>query len=139
LDTDLTALFNGVSEADTAHQPGKDEWSANQVLAHLILCELWVQHWMGSLVETEETGGWSGNLTARLAGVMAIYPTSAELLAELRRRWKETVALVRSFSAPAAENKSLLWWFSFELNQQAEQHTRNHFNQIREAIASARA
>ena len=64
---------------------------------------------------------------------MNIYPTAAEITAELRRAWAETVALLRGVPAEVAARKSFLWWASFEVNALIN-HTNGHFDQIRAAL-----
>lgn len=139
IDRNLSALFEGVSEAEAAKSPAEKEWSANQVLAHLILSERWMQQWIGTVMEgTGEAEGWSGNYSARIASITASYPTSAALLNELRRAWAETVALLRHAPAEAAARKSNLWWINFEVDTMAR-HAEQHLDQIKAAIAAAQS
>ncbi|MBC6935575.1 MAG: PDZ domain-containing protein [Chloroflexi bacterium] len=138
LDAELSALYEGVSETQAGCKPAPGEWSANEVIAHLILSERWLQNWIGGLMQGPEIEGWTANAPARIAGVMATFPTTAALLSEMRRSWAETVAIIRAVPAEIAERKSNLWWVSFEV-QGFPNHTQQHFTQIREALAFARA
>jgi uncharacterized protein YndB with AHSA1/START domain len=135
LDKELGEVFNGVSESEAAAKPAPKEWSANDVLAHLILSERYRQQWIGGMIDAPEPTGWSGNSDARIASVVGSYKTSQALIAELRRSWAESVLLIRSM--PEINQKSVLWWMTFELGG-APNHTQQHLKQIREAIAAAR-
>lgn len=137
LDKELTELFEGVSEEEAAKKPAEGEWSANEVLAHLILTERYNQMQIGSYIEAPELSGYAGNSDARINSVVETYQTNQALQAELRRSWAETVAVVRHFPAKLQERKSNLWWATFEFSGEPI-HTRNHFTQIREAIEAAR-
>ncbi|MBZ0277191.1 MAG: SRPBCC domain-containing protein [Anaerolineae bacterium] len=138
LDNDIQALFDGVTEAQASQSPAPGEWSANQVLAHLILSERWVQHWIGGLMQGPEVVGFTGNTPARIAGIITTFTTNAALLAELRRAHAETLAVTRSVPDEYAPRKNYLWRTVFEL-QGFELHARQHMAQITEALTAARA
>jgi uncharacterized protein YndB with AHSA1/START domain len=131
LDAELAGLFQAHSEADAARKPAPKEWSANEVLAHLIMGERWMHNWLGTLMNAPEADGWSANHDARIAGVTAVHPTNADLLAELRRGHAETVAIVRN--VPAETSKNILWWMNFQLDGMAT-HARQHMKQIQAAL-----
>jgi hypothetical protein len=82
--------------------------------------------------------GYTANAMARVNAVVAVHPTVNDLKAELRRAMQETLALLRAFPAEALDQKSNLWWATFEING-FQLHTRGHYEQIRAAVASARA
>lgn len=138
LDSEIAALFADVTEAQAGQSPAEGEWSANQVMAHLILSERWLQHWLGGLMQGPEIAGYTANTPARIAGVTATFPTTATLLAELCRSHAETVALLRAVPIEYAERKNNLWWMVFEMDGFVP-HTRQHIQQISEALAAARA
>lgn len=137
IESELTALFEGVSEAEAARKPAEGEWSANDVLAHLILTERWRQHQIGGFVEGPEPEGWTGNSPTRIASVVDSYGSNRALIQEFRRSMAETVSVTRHLPASALDRKSNLWWMTFEFGG-APVHTRQHFTQIQEAITAAR-
>lgn len=137
LDKDLSALFDGVSEAEASKKPAEGEWSAKDVVAHLILTERWIQHWIGGLMQGPEIAGYTANAPARIAGVINTYGTLENILAEMRRSWSETVAILRAVPQETHERKANVWWTTFELHSFSI-HTRQHFRQIQGAIAAAR-
>lgn len=138
LNVGLTGVFDGVSEADASRKPAPEEWSAREVIAHLILNERWLHGWLGGHLQGPEITGYTCNAAARIAGVTSTYSATADLLGELRRCWAETAAIVRAMPTSVAERKSYLWAMSFEVFG-LRPHTENHFDQMRKAIAAARA
>ncbi len=135
LDREMTALFEGVSEAEAAQKPAPQEWSAYEVIAHLILNERWVQHWLGGLMQGPEVSGYTANTPARIAGIVNVHKT--DVLDEMRRSWAETVAILRNVPEEFFARKANLWWATFELTQLLP-HARQHFVQIRSAIEAAK-
>lgn len=138
LETELDTLFDGVTEVEAAKTPAEGEWSANEVMAHLILNERWQQNWLGGFMQTPQIGGYTGNTPARIASITATFPSAKALIAELKRSWQETVAILKNVPAEYGERPSNLWWMNFNLGQ-THWHTRGHYEQISEAIAAARA
>jgi hypothetical protein len=132
----LAELFGQHSEAQAAKSPAEKEWSANQVLAHLIMSERWEHNYLGSMMEEPEANGWSNNHVSRINAVTTVYPTSAELLAELKRAHAETVAIVRNIPTEVGARKNLLWRMNFQIDGMVI-HTRQHINQIRAALEAA--
>jgi membrane-associated protease RseP (regulator of RpoE activity) len=137
LDAELNEAFADYSAEEAARQPAEQEWSANQVLAHLIMSERWLHNWLGSLMQAPEVEGFSANTPARIAAVLSLYPTTNELLAELRRGHAETVAIVRNVPAEVGKRKNVLWWMNFEVDSMTT-HARGHLDQIRAALKAAR-
>jgi uncharacterized protein YndB with AHSA1/START domain len=136
-DDELSKLFAGYSEAEAAHKTAPAEWSANEVMAHLILSERWQHNSLGCLMENPEADGWSANHIARTTAVTAVYPTSADLLAELRRGHAETVALLRHIPDTVAQ-KAILWQMNFQIDGMVK-HTGQHVDQIRAALKTGKS
>lgn len=135
---EIAALLTGHSEEITHKAPAEGEWSACDVVAHLILHERWMQHWTGSLMQGPEVQGYTSNAPARIAGVVKANPTTADILAALKRAHTELVAIVRSVPDTFNTRKSNLWWLSFEVDG-AVLHARGHLDQIRRAIEAAKS
>lgn len=131
LDGEMTALLRDVSEAAAERKPAPDAWNVKEVLAHLILNERWMQNQLGGYFQGPEIAGYTGNTPPRISAVTATYPTLAALQQEMRRAWSETVALVRSVTTEV--RPYVLWWSSFNYHGYP-QHTRQHFDQIRDAL-----
>lgn len=135
--TQLDGLLNGVSEAQAAQKPEPKEWSANEVMAHLILTERNFQNMIGSIVnEGPWPDGWSTNNDSRINSITQCYATKDALANELKRCWLETELLVKAL--PENGNKGASWWVNFELYSFGN-HTNEHMRQIKSAIEAARA
>lgn len=137
---DLSALFDGVSEAEADKAPAEDGWNTKLVLAHLIYCEDRIQDQIGArFARNGQPQHWSGNDNTRLQAIVDGYPKVDDLLTLLRREYDETLNLYRNFPEKAAqENKGHLWGEAFSINGWI-QHTRGHFSQIQAAIEAAKA
>ncbi len=135
LEQEFAEVFAGVSEAEAAKQPAEGEWSANQVIAHLILSERFTHTYIGGFMQGPEVNGYTANTPARIAGITTIYPTNAELGAELRRSWNETLAILQNAPESLVARKSNLFWLSMQLDGWAI-HTRGHFDQMRQALTA---
>jgi uncharacterized protein YndB with AHSA1/START domain len=138
IDSTLSALFADASDAEAARKPAEKEWSANEVMAHLIMSERWQHNALGCMMDMPEADGWSANHVARITAITTMYPTSAELLAELRCGHTETVALLRNIPDENLVRKNLLWQMNFQV-EGMNIHTRQHIEQIRAALKAAKA
>jgi uncharacterized protein YndB with AHSA1/START domain len=133
LDAELDQLVRYVAESEMARQPGEGEWSAKEVLAHLIWTERYNQMYLWGVVSNEKSVTWTDNNPTQLVGTLAVYPTTVELVAELKRAEAATVAMVAGLPAGVLENKR-------SYNQMAQHllsvalHTRQHFEQIRRSF-----
>jgi uncharacterized protein YndB with AHSA1/START domain len=137
LDAELDALFVGVSEDEAARRPAPAEWSAKEVIAHLIWNERFNQMWTWGLVGGDDAFAWPDNNYTQIAGVLASYPTTADLVAELKRAEVASRAIITSLPAEfmarkASYRRMALSWFN------TPDHHREHFQQIRAALAAAR-
>ncbi len=138
-DAELDQCFEGVSEEAASRQPAPGEWSARQVLAHLITGERDGHNWIGDQIGDQErwSDEYGGNVQARLDAVLAVYPTVPELLAEVKRSEAETVKLVAALPDEFVARKGSYWRLAVNLAQ-GNTHTHEHAGQIRAAIAAAK-
>lgn len=137
LNAALDELVKDVSQAEASQAPAPGEWSANEVLAHLIWTERWMQMASWSTLGGEDNVPWPDNNRAHLTPILALYPTLPDLVAELKRAQAGNLAVARSLTDEDVARKSVYLklgqgWLTFET------HTRQHFEQMREAIAAAR-
>ena len=139
IDTQVAAAFEGVSEAEASHKPGPDEWSAKDVLCHLIVGERDNQAWIGDLIGSQErwSDDWAGNITLRHVGILAAFPTVPALLEELKRHEAETVGMLAALPPEFVAHRGSYVKLAYSLLQ-APEHVTGHRDQIRDAIASAR-
>jgi hypothetical protein len=135
----VSETLQGVSDTEAAHSPAAGEWSAREVLAHLILGERENQSYVANLVNADEP--WSeGNPTlvpARISAVVAVCPSLAGLLKLLADSQAETVAMVAALPDALTLRKASFWRLGTGLLQ-SSYHAQEHSAQIRAAISAAR-
>jgi hypothetical protein len=131
---DLSSLFASASEEAASHKPSPEEWSAKEVLAHLIHTErgihTFIQDIVGSYEPIYDDGA---NPPARIAATLQVYPSIKDLLDELFRLLDETVALVSFIPPEFASRKSSYWRLGYQLTQ-ISIHIDSHLEQIKTAL-----
>jgi len=132
---ELSNLLAGVSAETANTPPAEAEWSANQVLAHLILAERYVQDFLGGYVQAPEIHTYTANASARVNAVVKTYGGTAGLLNELKRAYAENVAILRAFEDEKFDRPYILWWANFQMSGLTEGHNRQHINQIKDTLA----
>lgn len=138
-DAELIKLFEGVSEAEAGQRPEPKEWSAKEVLTHLLTSERGVAEFISEMAT--DTDRWyddfDNDVNAYPAGLLKVYPTLGALLEAVQRAEAETVALVEALPPDFVARKRNYWRACFALLQ-GPSHVAQHTDQIRQAIAAAR-
>ncbi len=138
LDDELHQLYDGVSEEEATTAPAEGEWSANEVVAHLILTERWMQAWAGSMINGPTLATFSAHEYERAVATAATYESTKSILAEMKRSQHETVKLLENLREEMVARKGTFAAMA-RMILQMPAHNRNHFEQIRTAIDAARA
>lgn len=135
----LRGFFADVSEAEASHRPAAAEWSAREVLAHLIHSERAFQDNVGEMVTGAESvyDDFGENLLARVEATVAVYPTIADLLAAYEHSTDETVELLAHLPEEAIRRKSSYWRLAL-IALDNPFHFRGHLEQMGDAVRSAR-
>jgi len=137
---ELRTLFKGVSEGEAEFNPGPDEWSAKEILAHLIISEqIFLQPNIAELIcdaQREYTGDFS-NVRVQNTVVLSTTSTIAELINRLRASKKESATLLE-LAEELKARKGVLWGLGQNMLQYPGFHERAHMDQIRAAIEAAR-
>ncbi len=133
----LAKVFEGVSETQAAHKPAPGEWSAKEVMAHLIHSERGTRQWISDLVSCQEPiyDDFGGNLETFTSATIATYPRVADLLAEYQRNCTENVAVLDNLQQDFLANKGSYWRLAYQLIEE-DFHFDSHLEQIKSAIAS---
>ncbi len=136
---EIEEILKTASESACSHKPTPLEWSANEVLAHLIHSELGWQNAASEIIAGVEAAydDYGGNVQARIDGTVTIYPTKDELLKELKSHDAETLSMIAHLPDEFLSHKGRFW----KLNYQAHQniyHQQLHLEQMRSAIQSAK-
>jgi uncharacterized protein YndB with AHSA1/START domain len=141
-DAALDDLIASVSEEEADHRPAAEEWSVKEVLAHLIAGErenhTWIADMFMGAERLSDDYDNTTNIQPRLQGIIAVYPTLPELVAELKRSEQETVATIAHLSADFAARKSSYVRLGRQILSADEGHAQTHFEQIQAAITAAR-
>lgn len=135
----LGTCFNGVSEKEADFEPVPGEWSAKQVLGHLIQTE---RGWLANL--DDAVGGyecladdWGGNLPSHITATVKSYGTVKAMLGELRQLSIEMVAFIERLPSTSVERKASYYTNAVQLLD-IESHTLMHLDQIKTALEMAR-
>jgi len=113
----LDRVLAGVSEAEAAYSPGPEQWSAKETLVECILHERDLQSWINNMVTDQDCFCEEMPIHAlfQIRATLTTYPTLNDLIAELRRSFKETVACVAFLDQKFTRKKSSYWRISYEL------------------------
>ncbi len=132
---ELDTLLAGVPEETLSRRPEATEWSANENLAHLIWTARNNQAWLFNMAGGDDSVLWMDNNDLHLIMSTAIYPTSADLVAEYKRAEAAIIAEVEALPAWLVTTKPLLLYVGQNLTN-LNFHTRLHFEQMKHAIGA---
>ena len=138
-DAEVAACFEGVDEAHASQAPAEGEWSAKEILAHLLHTERYNHTFIAELLAGSEASydQYPNNVDARVKATVAAYGTAAALLEELRRSEAETVGLLENLPPDFVARTATYTRVAQNLIQNAP-HTSSHMAEIRAAISAAR-
>jgi uncharacterized protein YndB with AHSA1/START domain len=140
VDDELRATLVAVSDEEAGQCPEEGQWSVKQILAHLsdneravhfILVNMALNGWLDSgPVYPDQVPG-------RLASIMAVTPTLNALVDRFLTDEAETAALVRHLPQTAIAHKARFHRIARQIITVPD-HTREHIDQIRQAIEAVR-
>jgi uncharacterized protein YndB with AHSA1/START domain len=135
----LADCLQGASESDAGFEPAPGEWSAKQVLAHLIQTERNTLSNLDDAVGGYErlSDDWGGNIPSHINATVSAYGTVQGLLDDLKRLAVEMIAFVAELPASYVERKSSYFIYASQLLELGS-HTTSHVEQIKAALSSAR-
>jgi uncharacterized protein YndB with AHSA1/START domain len=135
----LEQTFEGVNDAEASYSPGAEEWSAKEVLVHLIQTERDVHRWINDLAAGMDRfyDQWPGDQMFRIRATLASYPTIQDLMTELRRSLKETVASVAFLDPNFTRRKASFSRLAMNLFL-TPKHVDEHIQQIMNNVKAAR-
>jgi uncharacterized protein YndB with AHSA1/START domain/uncharacterized damage-inducible protein DinB len=136
----LEEVFKDVQEFEAGAEPAPGEWSAKEVLAHLIQTE---RHWLENLDDV--IGGyprlsddWAGNSTIHARATATAYQTVRAMLDEMRRLSDEMVAYIAAFPPEFVARKASYFQAANMLLDGSLPHILSHVDQIKAAVGVAR-
>ncbi|HUO45261.1 MAG TPA: SRPBCC domain-containing protein [Acidimicrobiia bacterium] len=132
----LTAVLAGVAEDAANRRPAEGEWSAKEVLAHILDGEGDLHSFIVEAFEGSEplhdvglgNSHWRTRVTANA------YPDVNSMMEAYRRLGAETVELIRTMPPEFEQRKSTFWRFAYNFSE-GEPHLQEHLDQIRAALA----
>jgi hypothetical protein len=131
--------FEGFDDSQAAARPAPEQWSALEVVAHLIHGERENQDFIADLVQgLERVGdGGGGNVDAQVRATLSVYPTISEMLGEFRRSFEETIRLAELVPPEFVANRGSFYRVG-QLLLQADLHINDHLAQLQAALAAAK-
>jgi uncharacterized protein YndB with AHSA1/START domain len=136
----LAATLEGVTDEEANRRPAEGAWSVKEIIAHLIDGEGDLHAQMVATFEGVEPyydGGY-GNSHWRTKVTADSYPDVASMVDSYRHLMAQTVGMISSIPAEAAKKRASFWRVSFPYNE-GDSHFDEHVDQIKAAIAAARA
>jgi uncharacterized protein YndB with AHSA1/START domain len=138
-EAEFETLLNGASDEECSHKSSAEDWSVNEILAHLIQSEIGWQNYASEIIQGHEGAydDFGGNLQARIDGTTATFPTKSALLSELKDHNAETLAMFRHLAEDLPQHKGRFWKLNLNASENSF-HLQAHLDQMRTAIESAR-
>lgn len=136
---EIEAVLNEASEEECAKKPAPEEWSANEVLAHLIHSERGWLNFMSEILGGHEGAydDFGGNILAHVDGTVATYPSKSALLSQLKNQDNETLNFLTLIPSDFLKHKGKFWKLAYQADQNSY-HLQTHLEQMQAAIQSAR-
>jgi uncharacterized protein YndB with AHSA1/START domain len=137
LNAELDAIVAGVTEEEAGYHPG-DEWSAKEILAHLIASEYDTQTWIYTTVgDKDAITEIFGNEPGRIHAIAGAFGTVPALVEQLKRCGDVTQAQAADIPAETQARKHQYnvivgWLTSFQ------DHRRGHYAEMADRIKAAR-
>ncbi len=138
-EAEFEALLNSASEDECSHKASPEDWSANQIMAHLIQAEIGWQNFASEIIQGHEGAydDFGGNLQARIDGTMAIFSTKGALLRQLKAHNAETMAMLAHIPDDFPSHKGQFWKLTLNANENSF-HLETHVDQMRAALDAAK-
>jgi hypothetical protein len=136
--TKLEHCFDNYSDEQAMERPAPNEWSALEVVAHLIHGERFNSLFLTSLIDGYEitSDGFGTNVTAQVEATVKANPSIKMMLYTLRRTVEEILAYTELIPEGFTQNAGSYYRFGSALLQ-PNFHITAHMQQIKEALVSA--
>ncbi|PWB71724.1 MAG: hypothetical protein C3F07_13265 [Anaerolineales bacterium] len=133
--TKLEKCFDGYTDEQALKRPAPNEWSALEVVAHLVQGERFNATFLTSLIDGYEltSDGFGTNVTAQVEAMVRANPSIKLMLYALRRTVEELLIYTELIPVEFAANKGSYYRFGFGLLQ-PDFHLAAHIQQIKSAL-----
>jgi uncharacterized protein YndB with AHSA1/START domain len=135
---DLEHSFEGFSDEQAMRRPEPNEWSALEIVAHLILNERFNSVFLAGLMDGNDALYDSGgnNITEQGTAMVRANPSIRQMLDLLQRTVEEVLAYTALIPESFVANKASYWRYGFGLLQ-PNVHITAHVQQIKDTLAVA--
>lgn len=136
---ELRQCFEGFSDEQAMKRPAENEWSALEIVAHLVHGERFNISFLTTLIDGFEatTDGFGTNVTAQVEATVKVNPSIELMLAELQRSVEEVLTYTALIPKEFTANKGSYYRYGFGLLQ-PNFHIGSHMQQIKDALAAAK-
>ncbi|MBM4426380.1 MAG: PDZ domain-containing protein [Chloroflexi bacterium] len=136
---DLKKVFEGYSDKQAMQRPDPKEWSALEIVAHLIQGERFNAILLSSLIDGYEitSDGFGTNVNAAAEAIVKANPSIKLMLEALHRSVEEILAYTELIPEDFVANKGSYYRFGSNLLQ-PNFHLTAHTQQIKDALAAAK-
>jgi len=136
----MEKIFKNVTEAQVTFKLTSSEWSAKEVLAHLIHSERFQQAFTAELVTgyTRWADDFGGNLYPWIRATVDAYPTLTDLLDQFKRCMSETISLYSNLPGDFPKLNKGSYWQLAAFAIDGSYHFDSHLEQIENAIAASK-
>ena len=128
------------SEDEARKRPAPGEWNTLEVVAHLIVTERETHSWLTDMINDDERFSDrysdSTNVSARLSALLAVHPTTGQLLEAVHDSLYETEEIIEALPDEIVTHRGSYWRIGHNLLQ-ADQHWDEHMSQIKDALRSS--
>ena len=135
---ELEECFEGYSDEQAMQRPDPAEWSALEIVAHLIDGERNNQIFLTRLIDGYElvSDGFGSNVTAQVEATVKANPSIRRMLDTLRNAVEETLTYTALIPEEFVANKGSYYRYGFGLLQ-PNFHLTAHMQQIKDALAAS--
>lgn len=136
---DIEKCFEGFNDEQAMKRPAPNEWSALEVVAHLIQGERFNANYLSSLIDGYEptTDGFGSNINASVAATVKANPSIKLMMDALRRIVEEILLYVEMIPEEFTANKGSYYRFGTGMLQPGF-HLNSHTEQMKKALEAAK-
>ena len=136
---ELEKCFEGFTDQQAMQRPDPKEWSALEIVAHLVHGERGNTAFLTSLIDGYEltSDGFGTNVNAQVEATVKVNPSIKLMLAELRRSVEEVLAYTELIPDDFVANKGSYYRYGFGILQ-PNFHIGAHMQQVKDALAAAK-
>jgi uncharacterized protein YndB with AHSA1/START domain len=138
---ELGQVMDGVPDEQANARPDGHEWSALEVIAHLVVNERETHMWLADMINDDErvsdryTNATS--VPARIDAVVKLRPTVEAMLKAVAEALRETEIMLALLPPETVAHRGNYWRIGHNLLQN-DNHWLEHMEQIKAALAAAR-